>query len=253
MRSSVIVLALLAACPGIVRGQDPFESMRKGKEYRAGYREGQAEADREFRDQRPTLYTAGLRESWFDNLDRETGLPYCNFGCVVDDRLMGRVEGHNDQIRESIKAHGLPKGSFKPWEKELFGLRAYVESRRKREKPESLTIDGPARKSPDGSCTVRIVLREDERPDGKITKSPWLEIRGEGRKPEVVILAGAGDTFKLFWGPKESGFAVLAWRHSETDLFEAVDLQRGGSLRVEQVSPPAGISDNGPRNQPGGR
>ncbi len=255
MRSSAIVLALLLlACPGIVRGQDPLESMRKTKEYRAAYKEGRAEADRELRDQRPTLYTAGLRESFFNNLDRETGLPYSGFGCVIDNEEMGTIEGHNDRIRESIKAHGIPKGSFKPWEKELFGLRAYVESRRKHEKPESLTIDGPARKAPDGSCTVRIGTKQGDTLGGGIMKYHRLEIRAEGLQPEgVAVFAPAGDTFELFWGPKGSHFAVLVRTHSGTELLEAVDLRRGGSLRTEPDSIRAWSSGGSPSKRPGGR
>lgn len=155
---------------------------------------------------------------------------------------------------ESIKAHGIPKGSFKPWEKELFGLRAYVESCRKREKPGSLTIDGPALEAPDGSCTVRIGTKQGDTLGGGIMKYHRLEIRGKGRQPEeVAVFAPAGDTFELFWGPKGSHFAVLVRTHSGTDLLEALDLRRGGSLRMEPDSLRAWVSSGEPSKRPDGR
>ena len=136
MRKLWITLGLLTACPGIVRGQDLLDSLKKSDEYKAAYKQGQTEADRELADQVATIYTYGLGDL-FENLDRETGLPYDGFGCVVDDKILGRTDGHNDRIMESIKANGLPKGSFKRWEKELFGLEDYVESRRNATNPRS--------------------------------------------------------------------------------------------------------------------
>lgn len=237
MRLWWIVLSLLTACPGMVRGQDPLAALRNTEEYRAAYKEGRAEADRQLKDQSPTIDGAGLAESLFENLDRETGLPYRNFGCVVDARIEGRIDGHNDRINESIKANGLPKGSFKPWEKELFGLQEYVASRRKQEQPEILKAGGPARKSPDGPCTIRPVVEETEWRD-KVLKWLAIEVDGDGRPPRRInLIVRADETVELFWGPKGSGFAVVSTRLGNDNGFVALDLRRGGLLRAEFPAP----------------
>ena len=237
MRALWIVFGLTMACPGMVQGQDPLGAIRKSDEYQAAYKQGRAEADRELNDQSATIYTYGLGDLC-ENLDRETGLPYNGFGCVVDDKILGRTDGHNDRIMESIKANGLPKNSFKPWERELFGLKGYVESRRKHDKPETLTADGPALKSPDASYTIKPIVKQIER-DGKVVKTLAIELSGNGRKPEEIwLFARADEKTELFWGPKESGFVVVAIRDSRYDQFEVLDLRRGRMLRMEMISRP---------------
>ena len=166
MRALRVIFGLMALCGGTTQGQEPA---RKSDEYQAAYKQGREEADRELRDQAATIYTWGLGDL-FENLDRETGLPYYGFGCKGDDKLEGRVDGHNDRITEHIKANGLPKESFKPWEKELFGLQDYFESRRKHEKPEILAADGTALKSPDGTCTLKPVVKQETN-EGRVVKT----------------------------------------------------------------------------------
>src|SRR5262249_6372119 len=163
-------------------------------------------ADQQLKDRTPTIDGAGLPASLFENLDRKTGLPYRNFGCVTDARIEGRIGGHNDRINESIKTNGLPKGSFKPWEKEMFCHQEDVASRGKQDKPEILKAGGPVRKSPDGSCTIRPVVEEAEGRDEFIK---WLaiEVDGDGRPPRRInLIVRADETVELFWGPKGSGF-----------------------------------------------
>jgi hypothetical protein len=169
MRALRVILGLMALCGGTIQDQGPleayFRAARKSDAYRAAYKQGRAEADREIQDQVATIYTSGLRENLFDNLDKETGLPYCGFGCVVDYEILGRIDGHNDRITEYIKANGLPRGSFKPWEKELAGLQEYCNSRRKHEQAEILMAGGPTLNSPDGNYTLKPVAKQDEKMD----------------------------------------------------------------------------------------
>jgi hypothetical protein len=87
--------------------------LKESKEFRNGYKQGVAEAEKELKEGRPTLYLSGLQMS-LEHLDKETGLPYRVIaGCVVDDGIVGREQGHDETIREHIKAHGLPASSFK--------------------------------------------------------------------------------------------------------------------------------------------
>jgi hypothetical protein len=230
-----MAFGLMAICLGTIRGQEPAGAARKSDEYRVAYEQGRAEADRELNNQSATIYTYGHGDL-FENLDRETGLPYSGFGCVVDDKILGRVDGHNDRIMEHIKAHGLPKGSFKPWEKELFGLKDYFESRRKRDKPEVVTADSPALRSPDGSCTIRPVVKRGEN-DGKVVKTLAIELSGNGRKPEEIwLLAHADEKVELFWGPEGSRFVVIAISKPRHTIFDLLDLRRPRRLRTEFVS-----------------
>ena len=61
-----------------------------------------------------------------------------------------------------------------------------------------------------------------------------LELSGDGRKPEEAWLtADIGGKMELFWGPKGSGFAVIATEGSKSDSFMALDLRRGWLLRTE--------------------
>lgn len=255
MRRSVIVLVLSLAWVGIVRGQSIDDLMRGPRDYKGtwqyknAYQKGRAEADQQLRDQCATIYVMGSGMGPVDSLDRETGLRYYRLGCMISDDILGRIDGHNDRIREFIKKSGYPNYSYKPWEKVLFGLKAYTESRRKAVRPATLAVDGPAWKSPDGSCTVRVVKKGAE-----VTKLAWVEIRVEGRPPEEsYVLAEGTDTFELFPGPEGSGLAVLAWKTSQCGYFEALDLKKGTSLRAEQDLPRAMHPDDKPGDRPGAR
>ncbi len=135
MRSSVIVVLSLAWTGG-VRGQDMRDRMRVADDekgtwpYKDAYRKGRAEADQQLKDQCATIDTLGFGAWPAERLDRGTGLPCYLLGCMMSDEILGRIGGHNDRIREYLKQQGYPKCSYKPWEKELFGLKAYTESRR---------------------------------------------------------------------------------------------------------------------------
>ncbi len=244
MRSSVIVLVLSLAWVGDVRAQSMRDRMRgvedysKNRQYQEAYQKGRAEADQQLKDQCATIYAIGGGFGPVEGLDRGTGLRYQWFGCGVSGEILGRIDGHNDRIREFIKENGYPKYSYKPWEKVLFGLKAYTESRRKAVTPATLTVNGPAWKSPGGSCTVRVVVREGKGPNGEVTKLIWLELRAQGRPPEDLYLPAKLDaTFELFPGPEGSGLGVLVWKDSRGRYFQAIDLKRGRVVRAEQDVP----------------
>ncbi len=135
---------------------------------------GRAEAARELRRGKAMIWTYGLNMKLFlESIDRETGLYFSSFGCVIDDEIIGQIEGHNAKIMEYIRVHGPPKNSLKPWEKQLFALKDYFEKRCLTEKPVRLTIGGPAVSSPGGEYVVRLVNRPDVK-NGRPVDSLWI-------------------------------------------------------------------------------
>jgi hypothetical protein len=175
----------------------------------------------------------GLR-SLFEHLDRETGLPERGIaGCRVDDEILGRAAGHNERIADSIKEHGLPGSSFKRWEKELFDLKGDYGSRIKTEKPHRLTVGGPAVKSSDGRYTIRPVKSQFKKDDGSLGDVLGVVVGVDGVDHEALkVFIDQGKT-DFFWGPKDSGFAVIRSERKDESCYMALDLKRGHWLREE--------------------
>jgi hypothetical protein len=59
------------------------------------------------------ILTAGKPDDDAPNIDPEFGLPYHNFGCVVDNALEKHIADHNLKVRRWIAVHGLPPESVK--------------------------------------------------------------------------------------------------------------------------------------------
>jgi hypothetical protein len=217
---------------------DLFTVMKTTKEYQTGYREGQAEADREVEQGLATIYTFGHRHDFSNNLDRETGLPYWQVGgCVIENGDVGRADGHNARIEEHIAAHGLPANSFKRWEKDLFDLKGYVAARPKAGPAIPLKVDGPAVKSPEGNHSARVARVTEEGLDGKPYKHVVLIIDDGRAGNRPIALIGLEDEPRLLWGPEGSGFAVVLYKGFAGETAEAIDLKRGWWLRQETLSP----------------
>jgi hypothetical protein len=196
---------------------------------------GRAEAEEELRTGEASIWTYGTPSftSFFEFLDRETGLYRCSFGCVIDDELVGRVEGHNARIAEYVRDHGPPKNSFKPWEKELFGLKEYFETRCRTERPIRLNAGGLPTVSADGKYSVKLVMRPDRTLKGLPTESIWIAVGEqdvESRRTPILMKDA-----ELFWGPKGSSFAVLrGQRGSGTNKsYMALDLRDVKTIRWE--------------------
>jgi len=83
------------------------ELLGKSQKYINGYHFGQQEALREIQNDALTIYTAGLSPSLIGDVqpgvDEETGLPERMVGaCIVFDYQDGRMEGHNQLVREFV-------------------------------------------------------------------------------------------------------------------------------------------------------
>jgi hypothetical protein len=211
------------------------EDLTASNGYRAGYKLGIAEAEKELKGGHPTLYVCGLRTGFLEHLDKETGLPYeVIAGCTVDDQILGRERGHDTTIRAHIKAHGLPESSFKKWEKELFNLKRYYDARVKTEKPISLAPNGPKQVSPDGKFTISPVPMTFEKDDGTMAPVLGIIVATLGEKPVEKKELWPGDETDFFWGPDGSRFIVMRCRASKTmDIYSAFDLKRTAWLRCE--------------------
>jgi hypothetical protein len=203
----------------------PPEAQRKAR-FAAAYLEGRAEAEEQLRRNEAVLYVHGMRAPG-NNLDRETGLPKVQIaGCVVDDSILGRADGHNDLIREQIQRNGPPACSFKRWERELFDLKSFFEGS---PAVEAAIGDRP-RWSPDGKYAMQLVLQPEA--DGK-KRSVWKVLERDGGPPRIVTPLGDHDRPILVWGPRGSGFT--AFRHEDPDgpSYWALDLRTGRCLRYE--------------------
>jgi hypothetical protein len=217
-----------------VTAQEPSEPSRPyDAKYHRAYRAGISEANQELKDGKATLYFSGLtRPSEF--LDSKTGLPLKRVaGCVPTSAEEGLEAGHNMRISEYIAENGLPENSFKRWEKDLFDLTHYYLARTKTGDPIRLQLDGPAATSPDGKFNLRLVPEQIKRSAGTHWDTQSLVISGDKAGRETIWLEGKMD---FFWGPPESGFAVIRSYHRQTLTFTAVDLKRGRLLREEYLS-----------------
>jgi hypothetical protein len=225
IRRTMIAVALVAM------GVWAFaEYQRNGLYYAAGWWAAECELWRG----EATIYRKFLEIGLGDtsNIDRDTGLPIRGLSCCKD--VFGdseRVNGHNDHIAQFVRWNGLPRNTFKPWERELFDLYHYFDGRSLREVPLRLLVDGPAVVSPDGKQSVRLVQR------AKDAVCP-----SDSRR--VVIYAGnvvlhehfahfeKGDS-ELLWGPEGSRFAVIRSVCEKKENYVAYDLQTGSRLREE--------------------
>jgi hypothetical protein len=227
----IVVLLSSSTALGQESGDRTFLLTRESP---AAVAKGRAEADAELKSGEASVWTCGLDlKLFFEPLDRETGLFYSSFGCVVDNELVGRIKGHNARIAEYVRDHGPPKNSLKPWEKELFGLKEYFDSRCRTGAPTRLTVGGPAAVSPDTGYAVRLVKRPDKTLDGKPTESTWIVVGDQDidSKRTSLWMKDA----ELFWGPKGSWFAVLRGASKTHDGQDhmALDLRRVRTIRVE--------------------
>ena len=225
-------LSMLLGGPTMGQERKDLPPLEERRDFQQGYRQGVEEADRELADGLVTISVSGHR-SFFENMDPETGLPYAQFGCVVDDRLLGRCSGHNDRIKESIARNGLPGNSFKRWEKALFGLQDYVEAQEKTQPAHRLIPGGPALIAPDGSTLIRPVESSFRKDDGSQGTTLGLIISGLKVEREPYPVLGSQAEAELTRGPARSKFAVLRYRLGDRTYYEAIDLIRGRSLRME--------------------
>ena len=216
--------------------QDPLAGMRQTPAFQAAFQQGVAEAEKELAEGRATAYTFGLGMA-LDNLDCETGLPYKAIaGCVIDESILGRTEGHASRIRQAFKAGQIPANSLKAWEKELFNLKAFFEAESASRKPQPLEPNGAWVESPSGDA-LRVATEMKvigDRPHTNLT----VEVRSGGKTSEPLWLwadAAGTSTFDVLWGPPGSGFAVVREidPHARPVSYTAVDVRHGLVLRRE--------------------
>lgn len=73
----------------------------RSTEYQTAYQKGKREAEENIAQGKPSIYTVGL---WHPNsaaVDQQTGFPVVSIGgCIVDDSILGRMNGYNERIRQ---------------------------------------------------------------------------------------------------------------------------------------------------------
>lgn len=72
-------------------------------EYQSAYVQGRREAEDTIMMGKPSIYTVGLHRPDSSAMDQQTGLPLVSIGgCVVNDTIIGRMNGYNNRIREWV-------------------------------------------------------------------------------------------------------------------------------------------------------
>ncbi len=79
----------------------------RSTEYQIGYAQGRREAQENIAQGKPSIYTVGKPGG--STVDQQTGLPLVSIaGCLVDDSIIGRKNGYNDQMKEWAAAQSYP-------------------------------------------------------------------------------------------------------------------------------------------------
>jgi hypothetical protein len=208
----------------VAQSAEPKE--KRSPDYRHGYEEGVAEAEREITGNGATIYVDGMRRVG-DGLDRETGLNTTAIaGCSVDDTLDGRADGHNATVRDFIKKHGSPAYSRKRWESDLFALPVYFKTRGAAD-VEVLRIGGRDVALEKGR--VRLSARPDGlrvhvdgvqvtlRVAGEVRTTLDMPLSEVPRRTEVTLGPEGSDTilFRLTFRDGSLTFGVLDARNGE--------------------------------------
>jgi hypothetical protein len=219
----------------LIASIDPLRGTKESKAFKAAYAVGRAEAKQAMKDGRATIYTCGLARFPYD-VDRETGLRYEYVaGCEVNDEILGRINGHNDWIRDYVTNHFWPAYSMKRWEKELFDLKGYVLAQEAIKPAYRLVLGGEPSKSPDGRFQIRPVSADFKNEDGSPIKAIGFILTVDG----VDLPKAAIETFdhpaEVIWGPSGSNFFVLGVSSKFKDYFVAGDARTNEALRAELI------------------
>ena len=230
-------------------------------EYREAYEQGRRDAEVALEDGTPAFLSYGLRAP-DGMLDEESGLPFeAIAGCDAGDDILGRAAGNNDCVRASIAKNGLPRGSFKAWEKEIGDLEAFVASRQKIDPSKRLTAGGPAIKSPDGKFAIRCVSSEVKGGPGQpnetvgyiafsrvkrielkrypvpVESLAYVLSREHVEQPQAEFEWGR--EADVTWGPEGSRFVVLHGRSRGKEVYHAIDASTGRTLGFAIQAAPA--------------
>jgi hypothetical protein len=226
----VAVIAPTTATPSEAPKDD--STIDRSPEYRDGYAQGRLEAHHELAEERATIYAYGLRRT-LDAVDRTTGLNVRVIaGCVVDDTIHGRADGHDGVINAFIKDHGTPWYSRKKWEYELFHLSAYLRSRSERDLVR-LYIGG-AEVSLQGGH-----VRLNARPDGLrvyVDGAPLTNRFADGqiRRTLDPVVSEVPQRTDVAPGPDGADLVIFRWQlRGDRRRFGALDLRTGDWLHYE--------------------
>lgn len=224
LRTLMILVALVAFGMSAVAmlGDD------RSTQFRKGYEQGRREADAQIASGVVTIYAYGLRMP-LSNFDPDTGLPFQAIaGCVVDDQILGRAQGHNERVLQYVKSGKTPMNSHKDWTDDLNDLLRTYTSQSQLQKPVRLTAGGPPFVSPDGRFKVQFVCSEcdQQKPVAPMHLEAKLMIAAPGSKsPRSYTCFHGKNPMDFVFGPRGSGFGVIRTETPERVVdFQAVDL-----------------------------
>ena len=173
-----------------------------------------------------------------EEIDRETGLyfepipPVGDYDYIIHDK---RVQSHNETIKKYIKDNGIPKNSFKPWEKQLFNLRAFYEAQSQINQAIHLDLGGAEVVSPEGKYGLKLEMRTMKTQPA--TNQICLTSINSNKEEASMIVNQP--QINLVWGPPGSWFMVFERRRLQngaTKDYVAYDLRNQRVIRYESFS-----------------
>lgn len=166
---------------------------------------GAEEARTEWSQGKVTLYTYGGPGGGGPSLDILLGIPYKGIaGCIVDQGIMDRAAGHNEEVYRLTLERGLPPNSRRPWLDLILSpengwrdpkhFRAWLDE----EKPEAA--------SPDGQIVLRLK-------PGEASKSTCVDLRLPGQVLEFYLhgYMASPPRVEAVWGPPRSDLLLLRY------------------------------------------
>lgn len=200
------------------------------------YEKGVKLARQEWKKGVTVLYTGGFSPALM--VDKRLGIPLSMaFGCLVDEEMAGRAQGHNEEVYRLILERGLPTNSRVRWMGEILQPKPLWADPTRARTP--VPYGGPAVTSPDGRVTLRLREGHDEQP-------PRLEVSEKGAKPfqwGLHQLDRQSPVLTALWGPPGSHLLFLRYREGRGgrggEVFQVVDTALGQSLNHVYVPEPA--------------
>ena len=165
------------------------------------------------------------------NIDRETGLRLAGSHAMIAGESRTRDTGHDDHIRQYIRWNGLPRNSFKPWERDLFDLKKFFDRRSKSEEPERLADSGPFVLSPNFWRYHRRYVQL--RKNGTFQGVPKVVVSSRRFMLQEHFVGFETGDVDLISGPENSRFVVVRLISENAEYYAAFDIKTGEFLREE--------------------
>jgi hypothetical protein len=157
------------------------------------------------------------------------GIPHYGVaGCIVDQSILSRMAGHNDQVHRLILENGLPTSAKRIWLSVI--LKPEEAWRSATQPPVALRFDRSEAVSPDGTLRLRLKSAPED-------QSPKLLGARNGAPFGVNLyhLDRQHPKLEVQWGPKGSDLLFVRYSQKEPgtpDNLAVLDSRTGRLLNV---------------------